>query len=167
MNRNRIAYALITALAGTLALAGCKKPEEPAATTPPAATEPAPAPAPAEPAPAPAATASVTAVDLGTEVGADMKVTTPATTFKPTDTIHASVSTATSDPAATVSGTLGAKWTFEDGQTVNEESKDFNLAGAGATDFSVSKPDGLPAGKYKVEISLDGAVVQSKDFEVK
>lgn len=169
MNRNRIAYALIVALTGTLALAGCKKPEEPAATTPPAATEPAPAPAPAEPAPAPApaATASVTAVDLGTEVGADMKVTKPATTFAPTDTIHAAVSTSTSDPAATVSGKLGAKWTFEDGQTVNEETKDYNLTGPGVTDFSISKPDGLPAGKYKVEISLDGSVVQSKDFEVK
>ena len=44
--------------------------------------------------------------------------------------------------------------------------KDFNFAGAGLTNFEVSKPDGWPVGKYKVEISLNGAVVQTKDFEV-
>ena len=55
-----------------------------------------------------AATASVASVDLGSAVGADFKVTTPATTFKPKDTVYASVTTATSDPAATVPGKLTA-----------------------------------------------------------
>src|SRR3546814_1055745 len=78
-----------------------------------------------------------------------------------------SVSTNTSDPAASVPGTLKATWTFEDGQVVNEESKSVNLTGAGNTEFHIAKPDGFPAGSYKVEISLDGNVVQSKDFTVK
>jgi len=163
MKQNRIAYALIVALVGTIALAGCKKKEEATPAPAPVVTEPAPAPAPAPM----AATASVVSVDLGSAVGADSKVTTPTTTFKPKDTVYAAVSTTTSDPAAPVAGKLSAKWTFQDGQTVHEESKDFNLAGPGVTAFQVSKPDGLPAGKYKVEISLDGAMAQSKDFEVK
>ena len=162
MNRNRIAQALIIALLGSLAVVGCKKKEEPAAL-PPVATEPAPAPAPA-----PVATASVTSVDLGNAVGADMKVTTPATTFAPKDTIYAAIATNTSDPMATVPGKLTAKWTHVDSsQTINEESKDFALAGPGVTTFQIAKPDGWPTGKYKLEVSLDGAVVQTREFEVK
>ena len=166
MTHKTLNIAIAAALLGTLALAGCKKDQDEAAmTTPPATTEPAPAPMP-EPAPAPASSASVTSVDLGNAIGADMKVATASTTFAPTDTIYASVATSTSDPAASVPGTLKATWTFEDGQVVNEETKSVNLTGAGNTEFHIAKPDGFPAGSYKVEISLDGNVVQSKDFTV-
>ena len=168
MTRKTLNVAIAAALFGSLVLVGCKKNQDEAAMTPPpATTEPAPAPMP-EPAPAPAASAaSVTAVTLGNAVGADMKVATPSTTFAPKDTIYASVTTSTSDPAASIPAKLAARWSFEDGQVVNEESKDLNLSGAGDTEFHISQPDGLPAGKYKVEISLDGSVVQSRDFEVK
>lgn len=167
MTRKTLNIAIAAALFGSLALVGCKKNQDDTAMTPPpATTEPAPAPMP-EPAPAPTATASVTSVDLGNAIGADMKVAASSTTFAPKDTIYAAVSTSTSDAAASVPAKLAAKWTFEDGQVVNEESKDVTLSGAGQTEFHISKPDGFPAGKYKVEISLDGNVVQSKDFEVK
>ena len=159
MIRNRISLAVAAALLATVALAGCKKKDEMATTTPPAATEPAP---PATmPAPAPAPTpASVVSVDLGNAVGADNKVTAPSAMFAAKDTIHASVAT---DGAG---GKLNAKWTYQDGQTVDSQDKDV-AAGPQTTDFSISKPDGWPAGKYKVEVSLNGAVVQSRDFEVK
>jgi hypothetical protein len=152
MNRNRLHCITATALVSILAMAGCKK-EEPAAVAPPVA---------ATTAPKAAATVSVTSLDLGTAVGADMKVTTAMTTFGPQDTIIAAASTATSVP-----GKLGVKWTYQDGKVVNDEGKAVNFTGNGATDFRIAKPEGWPAGKYKVEISLDGKVVQSKDFEVK
>ncbi|GAB3345167.1 hypothetical protein [Lysobacter tyrosinilyticus] len=167
MNRTRLSAVLLVAALGAVALAGCKKKEETApvaATPPPAATMPAPAPAPA---PMPA-TASVTSVDLGNAVGADMKIATPMTTFGPKDTIYVAIGTNTSDPAASVPGKLGVKWTHVDSnQTVNEESRDATLTGAGSTEFHIAKPSGWPTGKYKVEVSLDGNVVQSRDFEVK
>ena len=160
MIRNRISLAIAAALLATVALAGCKKKDDAAMTTPPA-SEPAPAPAPTEPMPAPAPTpATVASVDLGNAVGADNKVTMASTTFATKDTIHASVAT---DGAG---GKLNAKWTYQDGQTVDSQDKDV-AAGPQVSDFSISKPDGWPAGKYKVEISLDGNVVQSRDFEVK
>lgn len=162
VNGTRMLYPLSAALAAALVLSACKKPEP---ATPPAPAA-APAPTPMTPAPA-AATASVTAIDLGNAIGADNRVTAPATTFAPRDTIHAAVATRTSDPMASVPGKLSAKWTYQDGQTVHEDSRDLNLAGDGVTTFQISKPDGLPAGRYKVEIALDGTVVQSKDFEVK
>ena len=84
MNRNRLAHALLVALLGAVALAGCKK-DEPAAVTPPPATDPAPLPPVA--APAPAATARVTGFELGNAVGPDMRVATPMSTFAAGDTI--------------------------------------------------------------------------------
>ena len=164
MKTNRLQMALLAAMIGSAALVGCKKKEEPA-PLPPVATEP----APIAPAPAPmAATASVTAVDLGNAVGADMRVTAPMSSFAPKDTIYAAVSTASSDPAASVPGKLGAKWTHVDSsQTVHEETRDINFTGSGVTDFQISKPDGWPTGKYKVEVSLDGTVVQTREFDVK
>lgn len=165
MKTNRLHLAMLAVLIGTTAMVGCKKKEEPA-PMPPAASEP----ATTTPAPMPAATAtaSVTGVDLGNAVGADMRVAAPMGTFSPKDTIHASVLTATSDPAASVAGKLGAKWTHVDSnQTVHEESKDLTFAGDGVTDFQISKPDGWPTGKYKVEIMLDGNVVQTREFEVR
>ncbi len=164
MKSNPLQMAVLAALLGSVALVGCKKKEEPA-PLPPVASEPAPMPTPA---PAMAATAMVSSVDLGNAVGADMRVTAPMTTFGPKDTIYAAVSTGTSDPAASVASKLGAKWTHVDSnQTVHEESKDMALAGDGVTDFQISKPDGWPTGKYKVEIMLDGAVVQTRGFDVK
>ena len=162
-NFNRLHMSVLAVLLGGVALVGCKKKEEPA--PPPVASEPAPMAQP--PAPMPA-TASVTGVDLGNAVGADMRVTAPMTAFGKKDTIYAAVSTATSDPAASVPGKLGVKWTHVDSsQTVHEETKDITFAGDNVTDFQISKPDGWPTGKYKVEISLDGAVVQTREFEVK
>src|SRR5690606_9021318 len=115
MTSKTLNLAIAAALFGSLALVGCKKNQDEAAITPPpATTEPAPTTTP-EPAPAPAAEATVTSVDLGNAVGADMKIVAPSTTFAPTDTIYASVATATSDPAATVPSKLTAKWSFEDG----------------------------------------------------
>ena len=75
-------------------------------------------------------------------------------------------------PLATVAAlavalSLGARWTFEDGQVVNQESKTFEFTGPGVTNFQISKPDGWPVGRYRVEISLDGQVVQTRDFEVR
>lgn len=164
MKPNRLHMAMLAAMIGSAALVGCKKKEEPAPLPPAADTTPAPMPAPAPM----AATASVNSVDLGNAVGADMRVTAPMSTFAPKDTIYAAVSTGTSDPAASVAGKLGAKWTHVDSnQTVHEESRDLTFAGDGVTDFQISKPDGWPTGKYRVEITLDGAVVQTREFEVK
>lgn len=163
MNSNRLSPALAVALVATLALAGCKKEE---AAPPPVAT-PAPAPAPA-PIPAPVtATASVTDVVVGKTADTSGQVTAAATEFAATDAITASVTTATSDPAATVSGSLSTKWLFQDGQVVNEETKTFNFTGPGTTNFQISNPDGWPVGKYTLEVSLDGSKVQTREFSVK
>ena len=164
-NPNRLRMAVLAALLGSVALAGCKQKEEPA-PMPPVASEPVGIPQ-ATTTPA-AATVTVSGVDLGNAVGADMRVTAPMTTFAPAETIHAAVTTGTSDPAASVDSKLGARWTHIDSnQVVHEETKNLVLAGDGVTDFQINRPDPWPTGRYKVEIMLDGTVVQTREFEVR
>ncbi len=163
MKLNRLHTAMLAAMLASAALVGCKKKEEPAAM-PPVATDTAPMPGSASM----PASAMVNGVDLGNAVGADMRVTAPMSAFAPKDTIYAAVSTGTSDPAASVASKLGAKWTHVDSnQVVHEESKDLTLAGDGVTNFQISKPDGWPTGNYKLEIMMDGAVVQTREFAVR
>ena len=102
---------------------------------------------------------------MGTPVGL---IIVTVTRTVPLLTAVAANSAVASDPAATVPGKLGVKWTHVDSnQTVHEESRDIGFAGTGVTDFQISKPDGWPTGKYKVEVSLDGTVVQTREFDVK
>jgi hypothetical protein len=137
--------ALVLLVALTLApLAACKKP--------------APAPAPA----AAVQPVTVVAVDLGRAIGADKKVAEPIDTFAPADTIYASVAT----EGSAASATLSARWSFEDGQVVNQSSETIAPTGPATTEFHIAKPDGWPPGTYQVEISLDGTPAMTKSFKV-
>ena len=147
----RIVWAAGLGLA-VVGMASCKKKEPP---PPPEAAAPAPAPAP------PAF--AVQGIELGKSIDADKKVTAPSTTFGRRDTIYASVATEGAAPSKTVS----AKWTFQDGQVVKEQSESIAPTGPAATEFHISKKGPWPVGKYKVEVSVDGAAAGSKDFEIK
>ena len=105
----------------------------------------------------------VTDVNLGRTLNADKTVGDSTSSFRPIDTIYASVVTEGSSSSAA----LKARWTYQDGQVVDESVRTIAPAGKATTEFHVSKPDGWPTGKYKVEISLDGAPASTKDFEVK
>ena len=135
-------------LAGSLASLGCDR-EEPAAEqaeeTDIAVEEPA---------------LDVTNVALGRSIGADRKVVEEIGNFAPGDTIYASVET-----EGAGSGTLAARWTFEDGQVVDESSHPIG-GGAQVSEFHVSKPDGWPVGHYEVVILLNGQEADRKGFDV-
>lgn len=165
MKMTRQPLILAASLAAVLALSACGKKDESAPSTPPpAATAPAPAPAATAPMAMNNAPAAVTfsSVELGSTVDASNKILASSTSFAPTDTIYASVDTSGSGNA-----TLAAKWTYQDGQTVHEDSKTLNAMGPETTAFMISKPGGFAAGNYKVDISLNGSHVASKDFTVK
>ena len=163
---------LVVSVAAALALSACNKADDSASTsgTPPSAMTAASstiAPTPMPPAMAPAGTAtasavSVTSVDVGTSVDSTNRVSTAGSSFAPKDDIYASVVTTGSGQAK-----LDARWTFQDGQVVNEDSKTIDATGEQATTFKINKPGGFPPGDYKVEISLNGNMVSSKDFSVK
>ena len=146
----RIVWAVGLGLV-VIGVPACKKKEAP---VPPAEA--------AAPAPAPPAFA-VEIIEVGKGIGADKRVTAPTATFGRRDTIYVSVATEGAAPSKAIS----AKWTFQDGQVVKEQSESIAPTGPAATEFHISKPKPWPVGKYKVEIAVDGAPAGSKDFEVK
>ena len=105
----------------------------------------------------------VTDVTLGRSVGGDKAITDRTETFKPNDTIYASVATEGSAPSAT----LRAKWSFETGQLVDESTRTIAPNNKERTEFHISKPDGWPAGKYKLEVFLNDQATETKNFDVR
>ncbi|MFC5524309.1 hypothetical protein ACFPPA_01005 [Rhodanobacter ginsengisoli] len=180
------------ALAGLLLLSACGKsePASPNDTPAPAST------APVAMLPAPAATTATTPVagsgttgvataasvavseaaavsvpltvarlTVGSDVNAEHQVTHAANSFASNDkTIYASVATEGSSGGAT----LNAKWSYLEGsgQLVSNISQSIATDGPAITTFEVQNPDLWPEGRYKVEISLDGKPVASRDFRI-
>ena len=105
----------------------------------------------------------VTEVDLGRSLNADKTIGDKTDSFRPADTIYAAVVT----EGAASNAALKARWTYQDGQLIDESVRTIAPAGKATTEFHISKPDGLPTGTYKVEVSLDGASAGTKNFEVK
>ena len=133
-------------------IVGCSKSEEPPKPAPPAAPPQAAAPAPFK----------VVRIDLGTAVGADKRVAAPTTTFKPGDTIYASVLTDGASPKVS----LAARWTYGDGQLVNESTQTIAPTGPAATEFHIAKADGWPAGNYTLELAANGEKAGTVPFTV-
>ena len=158
MKQNRISYALAIALVGTIAVTGCKKKEEPV-VAPPAAVEPAPA--PAEPAPMPV---SATGVTVGNTVAADKSVAAVGM-FGVKDKIIVSVKTDATTPA---DATIEAKLTFQDGQEAGKQSATVKAEDAGTTNIEFTNTKDWPAGKYKVDVTVNGQPVgMTQEIEVK
>ena len=102
-------------------------------------------------------------VDLGRGIGTDKRVTDPTEEFRPNETIYATVITNGSGQNAE----LTARWTYQDGQIVEETTQVISPATDAASEFHVSKPDGWPAGKYRLEVLVNGTPAATKEFEVK
>ena len=144
--------AAVATLGLITGLGGCKKKET--TTAPPPSTETTPQ--------APTAGVRVTEVQLGTALGPDKRVQTPSDSFASKDTtIFASVATEGTSPAE-----ITARWSFQDGQVVNETKRSITPSAKDVTEFSIQKPSGWPAGEYTLAILVDGKPVESKKFRV-
>lgn len=130
-----------------LTAAGCAQRADESATTEPANQAPTPS-------------AQVNEVILGRDLDTDNRVTVQTDQFKPNDVVYVTVMTSGSSP----NSMLRAVWTDENGQVVDESQQ--VVASTGVTEFHISKPDGLPPGRYRVEIFLDGNSVQTKEFTI-
>jgi hypothetical protein len=106
---------------------------------------------------------SVTDVSLGRSIDANKRVVDATDDFAPTDSIYAVVQT--SGQAANAA--ITARWTFEDGQVVDETTQTIAPTGPATTEFHISQPGGLPPGTYRVAILLNGQEVETEEFEVK
>ena len=104
----------------------------------------------------------VSDLEVGKSVGADLKINDETDDFGVRDTLYASVKT-----EGTASGaTLMARWTFGD-QLVEEQTQTLTTTGDQITNFRIMKPTAWPKGAYKVTILLNGAAVETEDFQIK
>jgi hypothetical protein len=153
LRTNHATLIRVAAMALIVTTGACKKKDEaPAVDT--TAAMPMPAPAPAA--------LHVTGVETGKGLNADKTVKDDAHDFGVRDTVYVSVKT-----EGAGSGKLGAKFTFQDGQTVNENSQDITTTGDAMNEFHLAKKTPWPKGDYKVLITLNGDSAGTKDFTIK
>ena len=149
MFERSVRITLVSFAALALALAGCKRQESaPAAGTPPVS-----APTPFR----------VVSVDVGKTIDGGKRISAPAAEFAPSDTVYTSIVSEGASPQVTIV----ARWTYEDGQLVKEDTQVIAPNGPAATEFHIAKPDGFPEGKYKVEVTANGKPAGSREFQVK
>lgn len=156
---SRASALTVLAASFLLTLGACKNKEPAQADHSTAAAAPTPVPPP----PLPLAVGSV---EMGKAINADKKVSNASTTFGVRDTIYAVVNTTGGG-----SGTLQAKWSFVKAAggevSVNESSMSISPTGPASTEFHITKASAWPKGKYKVEVSLNGASAGTTEFEIK
>ena len=108
----------------------------------------------ANPGPSPSPTlrtdVTVTEISLGRALETNRRVAQPREDFAPADTVYASIVTEGSAR-----------------RVVSESSLAIAPSGVTVSEFHVSRPEGLPRGRYQVEILLDGASAGKRGFSVR
>ena len=105
----------------------------------------------------------VAEVDLGKGLQSDKSIRDETDDFAQRDTVFASVRTT----GAAENATITARWTFQDGQVVDERTETISPTGQAFTTFFVAQPGGLPKGNYTLSVLVNGVEAQKKEFEVK
>lgn len=109
---------------------------------------------------------AVKGIMLGSAVTPDKLISSPKTTFQPTDTFHISVNLTGKSEGAKIS----ARWIYEGGQggrKVLHESSETIPPGEGAVaEFHISQGQPWPAGRYTVRVMLDGENAGERAFTV-
>ncbi|MGH7720220.1 MAG: hypothetical protein ACREON_15430 [Gemmatimonadaceae bacterium] len=117
------------------------------------------------PAPSATATLRVTEVEIGRGMRGDTALAEETDDFVTRDTIHALVR----HEGAASGAQVTARWTFEDGQVVDERTETISPTGTRPeyTHFMIAKPTAWPTGKYTLHVLVNGQEVETEEFEVK
>ncbi len=105
---------------------------------------------------------SSSAVTVGISLANDRAVKSANAQFTTSDTVYASASVR-GKPGASVS----VYWTYQDGTTHKEETRELKSGGTQPVAFSFEKGDGMVPGKYNVQIDEDFTPVGIADFVIK
>lgn len=151
--------ALLALTVAAFALSACKKGDDTGSSS---ETPPASAPVPTPPPPP-----AVLTIFSGRRLGDNKQVSDSTSMFGVRDTMYVVVTTENTPNG----GQMMAKWTYETGQVVDSITqsvdKTDNTKTTTVTEFHVSKATPWPAGKYTVDVTLDGRSLGSKVLEVK
>lgn len=161
----QFARLALCAILATFALAACEEKMDgpvadtgaPAPAADAASAAPAPPPAPVDSAPIEPVAVAADAVRVGTSLDPSGAAAGAKPAYSTADTVYASLS------AKGRTGTAKVYWTAPNGLSAKEEEK--ALSGENVS-FEFSRADGMKAGKYNVEIDVDGVPAGIVDFTV-
>ena len=103
----------------------------------------------------------VSDVQVGRSLNSDNSIGSHTTSFKPGDTMYASVLTDGSGSA-----TITARWTYA-GRVVNETAQKVSYTGHAATEFHIRPSGDFPTGEYVLEILFNGEPVETRNLRVR
>lgn len=104
----------------------------------------------------------VTTIAMGRSISPEKEITRPSRVFHPNDTIYVGV---------TIRGTandtwLTARW-FKGREQIAKTRHRSSPDGLEITEMHIGEtPDPLPVGEYRVEVSMNGKVIDVRDFEI-
>ena len=102
----------------------------------------------------------VEAVQLGRSLNADKTVAQHTTTFTPGETIYLAVIT-----TGIGSGVVSVRWWLAD-RLVSERKAEVSSRNDKVTEFRLQSTGPFPIADYRVEIFLDGKLVETRPFRV-
>ena len=70
-------------------------------------------------------------------------------------------------PSRTAKLTFKVRWTNQEGEVVTEYMQTLGTNGRSMATLQIAKPEGWPAGQYKLEFMLGDVPVATMDFEVR
>lgn len=153
----------VVALVSILVLAACGKQEDAAPAQAAAGEAPVAEEVVPEEPPMPSGDFRVVAVELGSTLDEEGRVTAPRDVFRSRDTIHAAVVGVGTSPGLT----LSARWLAADGTELARAGQSLSPEAPTVATFTVSKPDAWPTGAYRVEVAINDRVVETRAFEVR
>ena len=150
--------SLLAMSVAALVVTACKKGDtaDSSSTNPPAAAS--------VPTPPPAATAVT--IFTGRRIGDNKQISDSTSMFRVRDTMYVVVTT-DNTPSG---GNLMARWRYETGQVIDSiiqpVDKTDSTHPTTVTEFHIARKNPWLAGKYTVDITLDGRNLGTKDVEV-
>lgn len=102
------------------------------------------------------------AVDLGRGLDVDRSIKDVTSSFKPQDTVCASIRIS----GSANSGLVRALWTDEKGQTVQDDTRIVTPSRSEVVGVQVAPPNGWAGGRYRLDIYLDDKLAATRTFTV-
>jgi hypothetical protein len=108
---------------------------------------------------------SVRTIELGRHAGTSLRITEPTVEFTSKDTMFLAVIVQNPD----ADSRLTARWSAADGSVVDSSGQNVERdmgSAMSVTQFRVMRDKGWPAGRYTVDVWMNGALAGSKAFTV-
>ena len=101
-------------------------------------------------------------VDIGRSLEADKSIKDATSSFKPQDTVYASLKVS----GSANSGLVRALWTDPQGKVVQDNTRIVTPSRSDTVTFEATPPNGWSGGRYRLDLYLDDRLAATRNFSV-